>query len=367
LPAGSLVVEPMSADVVVQAGLETDSLLDQVSCATAAGTDWFFAGGTTVRGVSEWLVLDNPFSTDARVNVALRSEAGLRLLPDLQGMDVPGRSRVVVPIHNDAVRQQRVAVEVHAELGQVVAAETLQFEAASGSTGVASTLGVFVPATRWWFSDGHTATDASQWVALADPGPLDATVDVQALLADNKIVQPVSVSVPADGVVWVRIGDCSAATDDGSNGKCLRVPSETGYQLIVSDVGVPIVAQTLSRFDGGTGASGVTTSTGSTVPAERWIVPRIRAQASRSTSISITVPGVRAAHISVDVIATGRLAQPGALQNVTIAPSARFVVPERTLPDHDATVVVHADQPVIVESTLYATQEATRGPGIPSR
>jgi len=363
VPSGPLVVEPMSADVVVQAGLESDALLDQVNCATAASTDWYFAAGTTVRGVSQWLILDNPFSTDARVDVAVRSEAGLRLLPDLQGMDVSGRSRVIVPIHDQAVRQERVAVEVHAKIGKVVAAQTLQFDRASGGpTGVASTLGVLAPATRWWFSDGHASQGASQWVALTDLGPLAANVDVQALIGSDAIVQPVQVSVPGDGVVWVRIGNCQ-----GSDRECLRVPANRGYQLVVSDVGVPIVAQTLSRFGGDTGSQGVTTSIGSTAPADRWVVARTHARNDQSTSISATVPGVHAAHVSVDVVYSGRVEHPRALQNVTIQPSARYVVPESALPERDAVLVLASDEPIVVESTIYAAQEATRGPGIPSR
>jgi hypothetical protein len=363
VPSGPLVVEPMSADVVVQAGLESDVLLDQVNCATAASTDWYFAAGTTVRGVSQWLILDNPFSTDARVDVAVRSEAGLRLLPDLQGMDVSGRSRVIVPIHDQAVRQERVAVEVHANIGKVVAAQTLQFDRASGGpTGVASTLGALAPATRWWFTDGHTSQGASQWVALTDLGPLDARVDVQALIGSDAIVQPVQVSVPANGVVWVRIGNCQ-----GSDGECLHVPANRGYQLVVADVGVPIVAQTLSRFGGDTGSQGVTTSIGSTAPADRWVVARTHARNDQSTSISATVPGLHAAHVSIDVVYSGRVEHPRALENVTIQPSARYVVPESALPERDAVLVLASDEPIVVESTIYAAQEATRGPGIPSR
>ena len=79
------------------------------------------------EGVFTRLVLDDPFSADARVDVTLRTDSGLVLLPALQGIDVPGRSRVVIAIHNQAVRQARVAVEVHANVGQVVAAQTLDF------------------------------------------------------------------------------------------------------------------------------------------------------------------------------------------------------------------------------------------------
>src|SRR5436190_8331573 len=118
---GPLVVEPFTSDVVVSAGLETGDTLTAVPCASTASTDWYFAAGTTVRGVAQWLVLEDPFAADARVDIVLRTDAGLQELPSLSGLDVPGRSRVVIPIHDQAVRRDRVSVEVHAVVGQVVA------------------------------------------------------------------------------------------------------------------------------------------------------------------------------------------------------------------------------------------------------
>jgi hypothetical protein len=125
--------------------------------------------------------------------------------------------------------------------------------------------------------------------------------------------------------------------------------------------------QTLSRFGGATGSQGATTSIGSTAPADRWIVARTHARNDRSTSISVTVPGLRDAHLSVDVVHSGKVEQPSVLHDVTIQPSARYVLPESALPERDAVLVLTADEPLVVESTIYAAQDATRGPGIPSR
>src|SRR5436190_8663965 len=100
---GPLVVEPFSSEIVVSAGLETGDALTAVPCASTAGTNWYFAAGTTVRGVSQWLVLEDPFAADARVDVTLRTETGLQLLPSLSGLDVPRRSRGVIPIQDEPV------------------------------------------------------------------------------------------------------------------------------------------------------------------------------------------------------------------------------------------------------------------------
>ena len=289
--AGPVVVEPFSSDVMVSAGLESDDSLATVPCANNASADWYFAAGTTVRGVSQWLVLDNPFSTEARVDVSLRTDEGLKLLPGLQGVDVAGRSRVVIRIDQEAVRQPRVAIQVHAELGRVVASQTLKFAAASGPTGVATSLGALAPASEWWFTDNRMPPGASQYVALTSLGPLDAQVDVQALTGSAGLIQPVVLKVAADSVSWVQIGGCGRGT-----ATCLGVPANAGFELVVqSDAHVPIVAQTLSRFANVASARGAVTSMGSTVPASRWVITRTRAVKERSTSISLMNTGVRPA------------------------------------------------------------------------
>jgi hypothetical protein len=362
LPTGPLVVELFSPEVVVQQGLESASALDLMTCATTTSADWYFAAGTTVRGVAQWLVLDNPLSTDARVDVEVRSEIGLRLLPDLQGIDVPGRSRVEIPIHDQAVRQERVALAVHAEVGRVVASQTMQFESASGPPGVASTIGALARAERWWFTDGRSVPAAVERVAIANLGPIDTQAIVQALIGSAGIVAPVSITVPANGVSWVRVGNCEEDARD-----CLRVPENRRYELVVSDAQMPVVAQTFSRFGAGTGSLGATTSTGSTVPGRRWVVARTRAVAGQSTSVSVMAPGPRAAHVDVEVVHGGRVDRPSALQGVTVAASARAVLRAEALPDDDAVLVITSDEPVVVESTIYAARDATRGPGIPTR
>lgn len=366
LPAGPIVVEPFSPDVVVSAGLESDTALSVVPCATTASTEWQFAAGTTVRGVSQWLVLDDPFSSDARVDVTLRTDSGLLLLPALQGIDVPGRSRVVIPIHDQAVRQARVAVEVHATVGQVVAAQTIDFGSESGRPGVATALGALGASSRWSFVDGQAVANSQQWVALTDLSQIDANVDVQGLTASKAIVQPVVLTVPSGTVSWVQIGGCGRTAKN-----CLAVPTGSGFELTVqSDAKVQIVAQTLSRFSKPKTALGATTSMGSTTAARQWVIARTRALDEQSTSISLVNPGVPAAHVDVEVVYDGVVERPASLQHLTIPSLARVVLPAGAagVARHDdAAVVVRSDEPIFAESTIYAKRDATRAPGIPSR
>jgi Family of unknown function (DUF5719) len=363
--AGPIVVEPFSPDVMVEAGVETRDALDSVPCATTAARHWYFAAGTTVRGVLASLVLDDPFSADARVDVTLRTDSGLQQLPSLQGIDVPGRSRVVIALDRQAVRQARVAVEVHATVGRVVAAQTLQFGPASGSLGVASALGALAPSDQWWFGDGKVLPGASQWVAITDMSEVEAQVSVQALIGSG-IVNPVVAKVAPGAVSWVQIGNCTRTATD-----CLRVPSQNGYEITLhSDSHLPIVAQTLSRYTKPKVALGAATSMGSTAPAREWVIARVRAVDERSTSITLTNPSVRfTAHVDVAVVHDGVTDRPGDLQHLTIAPSARSVLPPAAFATgrSDGAVVISSDQPVFAESTILTARDATRAAGIPTR
>ena len=196
LPPGPIVVEPFSPDVVVAGRASRPTTRSTVvPCATTASTDWYFAAGTTVRGVSQWLVLDNPFSTDARVDVTLRTDAGCSCCPALQGIDVPGRSRVVDPDPRaggaPGARRGRGARRAS---GRSSPRRRCSSARASGTTGRRDDARRARAGERWWFTDGEAFAGASQWVALTDLGPLDAQVDrAGAASARRRSCSPVSV------------------------------------------------------------------------------------------------------------------------------------------------------------------------------
>ncbi len=139
---------------------------------------------------------------------------------------------------------------------------------------------------------------------------------------------------------------------------------------VQADDNTPIVAQTLSRYGGRKVALGATTSMGSTVPARTWVIARTRVVDERSTSISVMNNGIVAAHISVQVVHAGIVDRPDTLQDFMIAPNSSDLLPADIAGAsyrRDAAVVISADAPIFVESTIYAQRDATRTPGIPSR
>jgi hypothetical protein len=264
------------------------------------------------------------------------------------------------------VRQERVAVEVHAAVGRVVASQTLAFTSAAGQPGVATALGALAPSSSWWFADGKAIPHSVQHVAVTDLGVIDAQVVVQALIGSQGIVNPVQLTVPSGQASWVQIGGCARNAKD-----CLAVPANTGFELTVQSTGrVPIVAQTLSQYSDTGTALGATTAMGSITPAHEWVIPRTRAENPKSASIVLLDTGVTPAHVSVQVVHDGVVDRPTRLQNFSIAAGARSVLPSGlsgvTRPV-DTAVVITSDVPIFAESTIYARRDATRSAGIPTR
>src|SRR5690606_5091655 len=73
----SVMVESAAGDLVVEHRLVTSLGVDQVPCATSASDEWHFPMLSTSLGASARLVLFNPFSADAGVDVTVARDDGV--------------------------------------------------------------------------------------------------------------------------------------------------------------------------------------------------------------------------------------------------------------------------------------------------
>jgi hypothetical protein len=362
-PAGALTIETFGGPVLVEEGVDGPSGIDMSPCATQTATQWHFAAGTTVRGVQQWLVIENPYASDAKVDVTLRTSGGLRRPEGLQGFDIARRSRAVVPIHDHAVRDDRVAVEVEARIGSIVAAQTLVFGADAGGPGIALTLGAPAASDHWVAADGATVAGATGWVAISNDGVDDAQVAVQAVQENGEAVAPVMLGLAQDEVTWVQVGNCPQNTDE-----CVPVPAGARYSIDVrSDRGVPVVAQTITRSRPGGDGVGAATTLGATRPAAHWGFATSRVGGQRSTMLAFVNPLAQPAHVRVALVREGRVDHPESVQAVTVPPGRRVtvsIVGPRT-PPHDAAVIVDSSGPVFVERSMTGAADVSRSSGIP--
>ena len=105
------------------------------------------------RPVEEWLILFNPFGTDARVDVTLRTNAAV---PEQLAADrrTPPHARARPHPRTDGAHRRRSRSRCDATVGRVVAEQSMIFGPDSGYTGLTSSLGAVAPAPVWTFADG---------------------------------------------------------------------------------------------------------------------------------------------------------------------------------------------------------------------
>ncbi|HEX4531702.1 MAG TPA: hypothetical protein VIA11_20110, partial [Acidimicrobiia bacterium] len=104
-PEPGVVVETTGGPAAVSHQLQHDGDFAVEPCTRAAGTDWYFASGTTVPGAEHDLALFNPFGDDAIVDVTFLTDTGVQQPDDLQAVVVPRRSRITIPVQNEVLRQ----------------------------------------------------------------------------------------------------------------------------------------------------------------------------------------------------------------------------------------------------------------------
>jgi len=362
-PAGGLVVEAFSRSILVEQGVESPDQLAMGACATTVAGDWYFAAGTTGnffagtegRPVDDWLVLFNPFGTDARVNVTLRTNEAV---PEtLESIDVPRQMRVLVPIHKHAVREPRVGVAVHATIGRVVASSSMIFSEQSGYTGVTLSLGATQTRSTWSFAYGSTAEDTRTFIALVNTGDADTQVDVMVSAAATPVTEPLK----RDQVLWVPIGHCGTPVPAG----CVAVPDEKNYTVTVgTDADSPIVAEqlVLSNRDNG---QGVATVMGTTNPARGGAFADAAVAADRHVVLAAANPGPAPITARLTVDRAGQAQRPANLQKFTINPGQLVTINvSDLLGTQNGGLQIDATGPVVLTRAVVEENELSRAPAI---
>lgn len=361
-PPGGAVVEAFTGDVVVESALAGEDDVAVGPCATAPATTWYFAAGTTARGVGQHLVLYNPFGSDAKVDVRLFTETGVSEPDRLRSIDVPRRSRVVVPIHEIERRAERTAVRVRATLGQVVAEQTLTYGADTGTPGLARSAGAVAPAGRWHVPHATVGPGVTTVVAVANPNDVDADVDVVAVAADpDTVIDPLSVTVPAGRVTWVRIGGCPEPPAPDT--PCVPVATDgvVALDVVAATADLPVVAGHLARFDRG---RGVLTSRAGSTGAREWRFATTAVAGAARGSLTLVTTGAAPVTADVVVVRDGEVAEPEALADLEVVPGRPTVVPLDELLARGTALVVRATGDLVAQRTLGGGAEVTAALGV---
>jgi hypothetical protein len=314
-------------------------------CARDASAQWHFAAATTVRGATLWLALFNPFGDDAIVDIGFLTHTGPLAPGELQGFVVPARSRVTVPVHDQARRDELVATEVIARRGRVVAEQSLVLDGFDGRRGLALSLGAPLLARRWEFANASIVEGRTETLVVANPESAPTTATVRTRL-DGGALEPESVQIPARTAVAVDLGR--------------RVPPGVGFSVAV-DARSPVIAETLAalRSPIPENARGIATTVGTTRSARRFVVSPGRVAADSIDLVSVLNAGRSPVTFRVRVHRGGRVSTPENAARLRVAPGRRVLIDlDRIQVAADAVVEIDATGPVVVD------RESSAIPGV---
>lgn len=352
VPEPGILIEVTGARAVVSHSITGNADQGVGPCARDASAEWHFAAGTTARGAQLFLALFNPFADDAIADLGFLTQGGPVAPAELQGFVVPARSRVTVPVHDFARRDDLVATEVRVRRGRLIAEQSQVLDGTDGRKGLTLSLGAPTLSRRWEFASGSVAAGRTDNLVLANPSTLPTNATVRTRL-DGGALEPEIVSIPAQSAVSVDLGR--------------RVPAGIGFSVRV-DGRVPIVAGSLVavRTPAPMAQRGIATEIGSTRPARAWFDVPARATGTSQDAVAIANPGARSVTARIKVWRNGTASTPSSVARIRLAPGKRSVVNLGTLrAPADAFVEVVATGPVVVDRASAGMPGITEAATIP--
>jgi hypothetical protein len=359
----SVVVEVMGGQAVVAHALTANDDVATEPCARSASGDWYFAAGTTLKGAQQYLVLFDPFGDDAIVDLTFLTDEGVQQPDDYQGLSVPRRSRVTIPVHDAVPRQRNVAIHVHARTGRVVAERSEFFDGTASEgeiahRGVGLSAGEQAARNSWQLPHGTTTDGAGTVVGVANFGSRPTTAEIGVLLEGGDgaaTLAPQTVDVPARGVASVEVGT--------------TVPAGTRYSVSVASrdaegEGEPLVAGILETWPDSSESTGVGAAPGSSRLARRWVIAL--PGDDLHGAITVVNPGTAPATAGLLVFEAGDTTGPASAPERAIdAGSIGVFDLDAVGAAGDHVLVVTSDQPVAVGVTYTGAAGAAISSAIP--
>lgn len=325
----------VTAELVVRGPADSDV----VPCASRGSGRWYFADGSTAKDATLLLSLFNPFPEDAIVDLSFATDQGRAAPAAFRPVVVPGRGLTVVDVGQHVRRREAVATAAVARTGRVVAAQT-QLRTAPGRAGLSVALGAPSTGTEWHFADGVVADGVGERLAVANPGPAEATVLFEPVL-DEGVAEPFERTVPARGRIDVVLDEA------------VGVPRGVGHSTSVRSLdGVPVVASRAVEVTTA-GRPGRADVLGARRAATRWLFAAGGAAPPLEEFLVLLNPGTRPARVTVAVLGPGAPVPLDGLGEITLAPGRRRGVRVGAHAAHPSlALLVTSSAPVVADRSL---------------
>lgn len=325
-------------------------------CVSQTAGQWYFADGFTAEGSRHRLALINPYPESAVVDISYVTVDGARSPTALQGMIVPARSvRNLSLADHGASNETRIAVEVRATTGQIVASR-MQHYLGAGRLGYSTTVGVPEALEEWWFSSGRTGSTVTEQLVFFNPTGDDARINIAFFgegITNDIPIDDVDAPAPPSTQVVVPAGDVvvintANVVDLPAGDHAMSVSTLDGTRIVVEHV--------LSQQTANSSFTAITNAIPAGLTSRVWRVPTGLAQGARNALSVMNAAAVDGTYTVYGIGPGGQVALPGLVDVPLPAASLVFMdVPEGAT---DGEVVIEANVEIVVQ------RRTRRGPGL---
>ena len=332
-------------------------------CQPQPNHTWYLPGVTTAGGARAYLVVANPFDSDAAISVSLLGPEGVTEPQLLKNIGVEARSAQTIALNEYAPEVPDLGAIVRVRAGRIVAEGWQSIDAAVGGIeGVSLVAAANEGNEVWtvpWFESGPTS-DSWLWVANIGDRPAAVSVTVHTAAGGSPPTGLGEVTIDTGTVDRI---DLRGVLPDGVS---------TGGVTVASTNGVPIVASVATTLRGESQErSGVSVQLGQSVPDPRWTVSS-GATTGRAEHLHLVNLGATAATAHVAVATPAGRSQPEQLRRIRVPPGALVSIDVRPmLPDAEQhTIFVSANTATLVAGIhAFAVEgrlDLVAYPGVPS-
>ena len=306
---------------------------------------WFCAAGTARDGGAANLSVVIANASDERVEGTVTwypVDAG----PVSSPVEVPPSGSMVLAAR-DALAADVVSAIVDVRGGGVAVEHVV-----SGPRGASVAPCATDASSTWYFANGTTERDAVQVLALFNPFPGDAVVDI-TFSTDEGRDEPAALSglpVEANSTTLVNVHDH------------VRRRAVTATAVVAREG--QVVVDRVQSFDGSAGRRGVSLTLGAPTPATTWVFPEGRWDDGLAEQWHVYNPSDVEAQVSIEVIPVdGEAVEPidlavPARTQVLVNAAATERIPAGV--DHTSTIVSLNDVAVVAERAIDARPPSAR-------
>lgn len=305
-----------------------------VAGTTSPALRWYLPEGSTDWGFDEWLLVQNPGSDVAHLQLSFSDDAGRSWTADLEAP--PGTRRTVRVA--DIVGRADVAAEVRSDRPVVVERAMYWGGTHPAGAGGSGAMGLKRPSRTWSFAEGSTDHGFDTWLLLYNPANGVAGVDVVYTTVGGPVARRgITMAPKSRATIRVR-------TDIGSNDAGILVHASR-----------PVLAER-AMYWSGSGAPpassvGGHAGWGTPSPSSRWSL----AEGSTAWGLweFVLLHNPMPSDVSVLLEFQTETGPAGRIELRIPGGSRRTVAVNDYVPNSDLSVDVRATGPVVAERAMY--------------